>query len=555
MKKILILLTLFIFIAGIQAVSADADNANQTFDDIQVKIDNANDKDIIQLDGNYTGDKEISISKSLTIQGSSQNTVLDGKSISRAFNVKKGDVTFKNLNFINCISEKGGAVYSSGSVIFINCNFIDNHASSGGAIYAKGNLKVSNCQFTNNTAGDGGGAIYSYVKTHKTASKSFPGNVAITDSSFISNYAGKGGSAITFDNENLIKDSKYANMNIENCKFLKNTGDKYGSIFIVSSNGANKITVKKSKFIENDAEEGSAILLSTGSIYIYDCDFEKNTAVYGAVDIEFANEAVIKNSNFNKNKADTVSAIKSYLSTMTITDCKFKDNSLGAVGSDEDSKLTIKNNNKKTVYSKVTVLDNSLKSVTPIKAVADNLVSSYDSGDKFIITLKNIYNSKPVKYFDFTVVCKNGKKTKTFRIDSGINGKGKVNLNRYFSAGKYKVTFKSDDWSPIKYSSVTITIKKAKTIVKAPKVTVKYKKSMHFKAKITNKKTKKPLEFIKVKIKVYTGKHAKTYIKKTSEKGVVKINTKKLSKGLHKVVVKSANDNYIIHKTSKIIIK
>ena len=41
----------------------------------------------------------------------------------------------------------------------------------------------------------------------------------------------------------------------------------------------------------------------------------------------------------------------------------------------------------------------------------------------------------------------------------------------------------------------------------------------------------------KVKIRVYTGTKYKDYNLKTNKKGTVKINTKSLSKGTHKVVI------------------
>ena len=60
---------------------------------------------------------------------------------------------------------------------------------------------------------------------------------------------------------------------------------------------------------------------------------------------------------------------------------------------------------------------------------------------------------------------------------------------------------------------------------------------------------------LKIKVKVYTGKKAITYKLKTNKKGVAKLNTKKLSKGKHKLVISSLNKNYKISKKSQIIVK
>ena len=56
-------------------------------------------------------------------------------------------------------------------------------------------------------------------------------------------------------------------------------------------------------------------------------------------------------------------------------------------------------------------------------------------------------------------------------------------------------------------------------------------------------------------MKVYTGKKFKTYSVKTNKNGIAKFNTKKLSKGNHRVVVSSANSNYSVSKKSAIKIR
>lgn len=103
--------------------------------------------------------------------------------------------------------------------------------------------------------------------------------------------------------------------------------------------------------------------------------------------------------------------------------------------------------------------------------------------------------------------------------------------------------------------TTSIKIDKARTIVKAPQVTNKFKKSKYFKVTIKNKETKRMLSNVKVKIKVFSGKKFKTYTVKTNKKGIAKINTKNLKTGKHKVVISSGNKNYSISKKSLIKIK
>ena len=72
----------------------------------------------------------------------------------------------------------------------------------------------------------------------------------------------------------------------------------------------------------------------------------------------------------------------------------------------------------------------------------------------------------------------------------------------------------------------TVKIKKMSTIVKAPKISAKYKKTKYFKVTLKKKSNKKALKNIKLKLKVYTGKKYKIYTVKTNKNGVAKFNTK-----------------------------
>ena len=86
------------------------------------------------------------------------------------------------------------------------------------------------------------------------------------------------------------------------------------------------------------------------------------------------------------------------------------------------------------------------------------------------------------------------------------------------------------------------------------KLTAKKGAKSYFKVTVKNKKTKKVIKGVKVKIKVYTGKKSKTYTVKTNSKGIAKLLTKKLKVGKHKVVVSSAN-KYVTAKKAKSTIK
>ena len=141
-----------------------------------------------------------------------------------------------------------------------------------------------------------------------------------------------------------------------------------------------------------------------------------------------------------------------------------------------------------------------------------------------------------------------------------VNGVGKVTLD-VIPVGTHKVmveVFMNNGESKIVYSTIKINpVKDAskviKPTVKAPAVKVKQKAKKYF--KITVKNGKSPVKNLKLKVKVWTGKKAKTYTIKTNSKGVAKLSTKKLKVGTHKVKVTSGNAKYKISKSSKIVVK
>ena len=528
-------------------------DSSKTFENIQK---NVNENTTVNLDGYYSGDKEITISKSLTVQGVAGGAVLDGKNNTRAFNVQSGQVTFKNLKFTNCIANDGGAIFSKASITLINCTFINNYAVNGAAVYSLGNLTIADSSFTKNSAGKYGGVVYSFLSITKKQSTSRYGNIIIKNTKFNENSAESGG-AVTAYFTSVSANSKFGNINIENCEFTgNNVTDMGGAIFISGEKNFGKLTLTKSLFNSNAAREGSALLISSmDGFNAENCNFNNNKAEKGTACFDFSVGSVIKNCNFTGNYADTISCVMAFLSTVTIENSRFSSNSLGVISSYSDSKITVINGKTKNNYGSIKVLDNSLKTVTPVTAAVDDFVTTYDSHEKFYTTLKNTYNNLPAQYFNFRFKFVSSKKTKTYYVTTNEDGKTHFKFTSSLPAGKYKVTFVSEDWSNIK-GSAYITVKKAKTTVKAPKVTNKFKKSQYFKITVKYKKTKQSIKYnTKVKIKVYIGKKAKTYTVKIKDNGVCKFNTKKLTKGKHKVVIKDGSGNYKISAKSVIKIK
>ena len=105
----------------------------------------------------------------------------------------------------------------------------------------------------------------------------------------------------------------------------------------------------------------------------------------------------------------------------------------------------------------------------------------------------------------------------------------------------------------------TTVLKSAKkpvsVTIKPTKLSTTYKSGKYFKAKVINSKTKKPVKGVKVTLKVYTGKKAKTVTRTSNSKGIIKYSTSKLKVGKHKVVLKVKKSKSFTGKTKKSYIK
>ena len=188
--------------------------------------------------------------------------------------------------------------------------------------------------------------------------------------------------------------------------------------------------------------------------------------------------------------------------------------------------------------------------ITPTK-----LTTTYDSGKYFQV--KVLTSKKQVMVgVKLKVKVYTGSKYKSYSITTGSNGIAKLSASK-FSIRTHKVIVSSAESKS--YMSATtktsyITVKKATTIVSAPKVTNKYNTNSYFKVTIKNKATGKVISSLSIKIKVYTGKSYKTYIVKTNSKGVASLNTKAIKKGTHKVVISTSSKYYTVSKSGYLII-
>ena len=261
-------------------------------------------------DGNYVNDKTLSISKSLTLEGSA-NTVIDGNASKIMEVTADATVVLTNLSFTNGNDALVGAISNEGKLTISNSNFYSNKATgnSGTIITNKNKLNINNSKFYQNSAGKGvvnnqndtllvidnsefynndmtsfsnsygivyttsanatisntvfrnnavkyGGAIYATKSSDATI-----GIVNIINSTFEGNSAntGQGGALFVSGGECIIKESMFINNKANPGKF---SGGQGGAIY-TSLNG--NVSVTDSVFKNNQAKLGAALYLNGGS--------------------------------------------------------------------------------------------------------------------------------------------------------------------------------------------------------------------------------------------------------------------------------------------------
>ena len=563
LSKKFLCFSLIVLIITISAVSAEDNTTvelqalNETansFGDIQNSIEKAQINETIILNGTYEGTgSEIVIDKDITLDGLG-TTTLNANHNSRILNITAGNVILKNINFINAKSPtNGGAITSSARLTVINCSFSNNlvddgveyhqlmeeyaHATyntgSGGAINANADLSVINSTFTNNSA-----YLRSYYRDMDAIVGSDEGlcgginclgDLYIEKSYFSKNspYSIKALNAdireCNFENQQeVFKADKNCNVSFSYSNF-ENSGNIFSysadlninycnftnaECKLIESDGDTTVVINNSRFINNSIDEYETSLISIGKAQIINSTFINNHAGDTAV-LELG-EYELKNCTFTNNSDATILGHEPYEDAMLDDNlnpfCLFK--------------VKIKNNPKRTYY---------------------------DSGDAVKVYLINKKSNKHLWTYGLEAYI-NGRERSYF--DDNPMFLQKVNYLKFpvskWKVGEYSVDIYEDN-PYTEESSFEVTVLKAPTIIKAPKVTNK----KYFKVKVTHKITKNPVKSTWIKLKI-----GKTIYKvKTNKKGVAKFNTKNLSKGKHKVKITSGNSNYKMSAKSTITIR
>lgn len=207
------------------------------------------------------------------------------------------------------------------------------------------------------------------------------------------------------------------------------------------------------------------------------------------------------------------------------------------------------------VVSDLYIYEGTLEVVYPYTIVVTPMFTRYDSGNAFTVTVVDADNNT-VKGVQLMLKVYTGKTFKKYFITTNDEGVASFDIASTLDIGIHDVAVSSTNQNfTAKKVYTTIQVAKAKTIVNAPAVTVKFKKSDYFKVKIKNKATRKPVAKVKIKLRIFTGSKYKTFTVKTSKYGNAVFNTKDLSIGKHKVVIYTIDGRYKIGAKSVIYVK
>ena len=249
-----------------------------TFSELQTQIGSLQDGDVLYLtkDVKQYGDTEISIGKSITIDG--QGYTMDAQGNSYVFNANCNSLTLNNITFINACDDS--AVCIEGYGVVVNCSFIN---TTAGAVYITMGGIIGDCTFINNT--DSTVQIYGSC---------IIGNCTFLNNAIIDWNAG----AIYIADDGIVA----------NCTFINNTADYYGGAVYISDGVVSNCT-----FINNTAvkEGGGAVFMAKG--VVGNCTFINNAAGNGDGCAVFIADGAVSDSNFIDNTAGGIgSAVYSY---------------------------------------------------------------------------------------------------------------------------------------------------------------------------------------------------------------------------------------------------
>ncbi len=521
-----------------------------SFEELAYEVNMTPEGGILVLDKDYEyvneTNKGVLISKSITIDGAGHT--LNGKHLSRMFNVTADNVILKNINFVN-----GNAFGRYGGI------------AGGGAIYWSGaNGRVENCRFTNNTGSgieddpfdkeesyvDENGMIVHIIRMRPMGAKTNEGgaivwngtNGTVSKCIFKNNgvgYSNQGGAIIwRADNGNVI-DCEFYDNNAwcgsaicwigDNGKVISsivaNNSFMDGGFYWFGKNGS----IHNSILLGNDYRKALYAPDDMNADYNFWGDTLENPNAVEKID-GLSNWIVMKFSNNGKFVEKGQRTVIKYDMT-TLTDSKGKlSNYYGLINHSSQITYTA----DKTGFLNITYANGKVNVNVDLRETIQSKDSTTYYANKVSYSVKVYdYAGKGVgKKVKFTI------KKKSYYATTNKNGVATLKVN--LKPGKYTVN--------VAYGKVKVKNKiTVKTTLITKNLSKKVGKSAKFKVKVLNSKGKAyAKKAVKIKFK------GKTYKIKTNSKGIA---TFKMPKNLKvgKYTIKTIYNG--LTNTNKIIVK
>ena len=493
-----------------------------------------------------------------------------------------------NCNLTNCTFIKNTAEMFGGAVIWKgtggiirNCDFRENEAhgegnnSGGGALllWEADDCLIIDCNFSDNHCINFGGAI-SILNciNNRIINCNFNRNY-VTEKENEQEYRFKGGGAINCGCLNLL---------VDGCSFINNSANTLPGGAISLSNNT---TVKNSYFNGNIADingDPESALGGTHLIGGYGLEYTiiNNTFVLEfqqvpchAVNIGIQDEEILKENNtfiktlhnstvdfigglvieYGASGSIKVKVTGGTIKTISVLnhpeayiDCK---NDVITVSNLVPGTYTLRvstkpNEDYVTVNGDLSIKVN--KAIAVIKA--QKLTVAYKKSSYWSITIVDSRDNKPIANMKLKLKVYTGKTYKTVTLTTNSKGIAKYQT-KGLTAATHKVIV-SGTHVGYTLKSFTSSIKVIKQTPLTFKVKRKYTdKVSSLSITVKNKKTKKPLNKVKVKLLIYTkSKLTKTVILKSKthqkHKGVVGYATNALTVGKHKVKIMPVDLKY-----------